>query len=94
VRAAEIQAATNFDHLVAQNLELQSMIERARPRITETVSAAILPFLFPGVLPPATSICAWIAGPLSLKGLLIVSVRFCARALEELHSSDLCPSPL
>jgi hypothetical protein len=35
VRAAEIQAATNFDHLVAQNLELQSMIERARPRIFE-----------------------------------------------------------
>jgi hypothetical protein len=53
-----------------------------------------LPFLLPGVFPPATSICAWIAGPLSLNGLLIVSVRFCARALEELHSSDLCPSPL
>ncbi|MEA2996132.1 MAG: hypothetical protein QOG74_1681 [Alphaproteobacteria bacterium] len=94
VRAAEIQPATNFDHLVAQSVELQSMIERTRPRITETVSAAILPFLLPGVFPPATSICAWIAGPLSLNGLLIVSVRFCACALEELHSSDLCPRPL
>src|SRR6266478_3148889 len=30
VRAAETQPATNFDHLVAQSVELQSMIERAR----------------------------------------------------------------
>ena len=30
VRAADIQPATNFDHLVAQSVELQSMIERAR----------------------------------------------------------------
>jgi hypothetical protein len=29
-RAADIQAAMNFHHLVAQNLGLQSMIERAR----------------------------------------------------------------
>jgi len=30
VRAADIQPATNFDHLVALSVELQSMIERAR----------------------------------------------------------------
>src|SRR5258708_17339277 len=30
VRAGEIQPATNFDRLVAQSVELQSMIERAR----------------------------------------------------------------
>lgn len=57
-RAAELQPATNFDHLVAQSVELQSMMERARPRITEAVSAAVLPFTFPVFSPPATSICA------------------------------------
>ena len=31
VRAAEVQAATNFDRLISQNPELQSMIELARP---------------------------------------------------------------
>jgi hypothetical protein len=83
VRAAEIQAATNFDHLVAQNLELQSMIERARPRITETVSAAILPFIFPGVLPSRDEylrLDRW--APLIERP----AYRFCARALEELDS--------
>jgi hypothetical protein len=83
MRAAEIQPATNFDHLVAQSVELQSMIERAHPRITETVNAAILPFFFPGVLPSRDEylfLDRWaplIEGP---------AYRFCARALEELDS--------
>jgi hypothetical protein len=83
VRAAEIQPATNFDHLVAQSVELQSMIERARPRITETVSAAILPFLFPGVLPSRDEylrLDRW--APLIERP----AYRFCARAFEELAS--------
>ena len=59
------------------------MIERARPRITETVSAAILPFTFPGVLPSRDEylrLDRW--APLIERP----AYRFCARALKELDS--------
>ena len=58
VRAAEAQAMANFDTLISQNPELQRMIELARPRITESVRAAILPFLVPGVSPIARGVHA------------------------------------
>jgi hypothetical protein len=83
VRAAEVQAATNFDKLVAQNLDLQRMIELARPRITESVRAAISPFLLPGVLPSREEYMRlerW--APLIERP----AYRFCARALGELDS--------
>ncbi len=83
LRVAEFYAATNFDHLVAQNLELQIMIELARPRITEIVRAAILPFIFPGVLPSRDEyLCLDRWAPL-IEG---PAYRFCARALGELDS--------
>jgi hypothetical protein len=50
------------------------MIERARPRITEAVSAAILPFIFPGVLPSRDEYLRLDRWALSSKGPLIVSV--------------------
>lgn len=81
LRAVEIRTAMNFDHLVAQSVELQSMIERARPRVAETVSAAILPFLLPGVLPSRDEylrLDRW--APLIERP----AYRFCARALDEL----------
>ena len=83
VRAAEVQAATNFDKLVAQNLDLQRIIELARPRINESVRAAILPFLVPGVLPSREEyirLDRW--APLIERP----AYRFCARALGELNS--------
>jgi hypothetical protein len=83
VRAAEVQAMTNFETLISQNLELQRMIELARPRITESVRATILPFLAPGVLPSRGEYMRlerW--APLIERP----AYRFCASALGELDS--------
>ncbi len=83
VRAAEAQAMANFDTLISQNPELQRMIELARPRIAESVRAAILPFLVPGALPSREEFIRlerW--APL----IEVPAYRFCARALGELDS--------
>ena len=83
VRPGETQATTNFDTLISQNPELQRMIALARPRVTERVRAAILPFLAPGALPSREEYMRlerW--APLIERP----AYRFCARALGELDS--------
>ncbi len=83
VRAGEVEATTNFDALILENPDLQHMIELARPRITENVRAAILPFLFPGALPSREEFIRlerW--APL----IEVPAYRFSARAVGELNS--------
>ena len=78
VRAAEFQAVRTFDALISQNIELKRMIELARPGIAESVKAAILLFLAPGVLPSREEYMRlerW-APPIERP-----AYRFCARAL-------------
>lgn len=83
IRTHDVQATVGFDDLVVRNLDLQISIELARPKITESVKRAILPFILPGRLPlreEYTRLNRWAA-------LIEKPVyRFCARAVGELDS--------